>query len=459
MATLILKMSSDRFRPRDDRSEAWAEVWLLRGTAAWSGPYRFIVKADRSMGQSQYITVPGDWTGLKQIDVYFINDAYQGPGKDRNLYVMGATLDGVELQTPVPALLLRSGDRSSVHVPDVTSNQAHPAAGLGYKSLAMDATFGRVSGNIRTRADLFGAPGSLAYPWYIYNGAEIDDSRRVPNGVWNGATGDGADGLYGNYRSRHGYFDEGTPQDLHLLGDHELTLRAWAGLNNGDAGDVSDGNIVSGLLRMVRPVRRLGCYIEICCNMPPGWGAWNAFWLNGPGEQAPWTGPKQPGKRIGPIGWEGEIDVFDQHGRDDLVPGHALIAATPMPRKDNPAYGSAYYALPDDSGPRDFDPFWKPTPGIEWKNENDTGWFAHTVEDTTKGFHTYGLHLSPDNKHGFYFDNSLYRVRSYRVPPEAFPLHLIASLQIGPKFNDCDRLLRPSPNDWDWKIKHIRVYE
>jgi hypothetical protein len=75
---------------------------------AYQGNAQFIAKMDgkqlgaaqsvtalHSAGQTQTFTFSGSWgTGTHSVEIDFINDAYAGPGQDRNLYVNQVTYDG-----------------------------------------------------------------------------------------------------------------------------------------------------------------------------------------------------------------------------------------------------------------------------------------------------------------------------------------------------------------------------
>ena len=78
---------------------------------AFVGDAQFIVKVDgvqvggaqtthasHAQGQSEDITLQGDFTGAHDVSITFINDAYNGPGQDRNLYVDQLSLNGHVLQ-------------------------------------------------------------------------------------------------------------------------------------------------------------------------------------------------------------------------------------------------------------------------------------------------------------------------------------------------------------------------
>jgi endoglucanase len=86
---------------------------------AWSGDARYLLTLDgqplpgpraepvtRSSGQADLVTIPGPFTtGTHHLTVTFLNDAYGGsPSTDRNLYLIGATLDGAVLPNAFSAL-------------------------------------------------------------------------------------------------------------------------------------------------------------------------------------------------------------------------------------------------------------------------------------------------------------------------------------------------------------------
>jgi hypothetical protein len=63
--------------------------------------------ASHAAGQSDQLTVQGNWgSGSHDAAVVFLNDAYNGtPSTDRNLYVDGASYDGVSVDGAHQALL------------------------------------------------------------------------------------------------------------------------------------------------------------------------------------------------------------------------------------------------------------------------------------------------------------------------------------------------------------------
>ena len=75
---------------------------------AYQGDAQFIVKVDgtqlgaaqsvtapNSAGQTQTFSYSGSWgAGSHNVEIDFLNDAYGGPGQDRNLYVDQVTYDG-----------------------------------------------------------------------------------------------------------------------------------------------------------------------------------------------------------------------------------------------------------------------------------------------------------------------------------------------------------------------------
>jgi hypothetical protein len=60
---------------------------------------KLTASALKSSGQADTLTVLGDWAaGAHQVQVQFLNDIWAGtPETDRNLYVEGASYNGVEL--------------------------------------------------------------------------------------------------------------------------------------------------------------------------------------------------------------------------------------------------------------------------------------------------------------------------------------------------------------------------
>ncbi len=68
------------------------------------------VTASHSLGQSQAVTLTGQWgAGAHSVGIQFINDAYGGSSAtDRNLYVNGVTLDG-RSASGLPATLFSNG--------------------------------------------------------------------------------------------------------------------------------------------------------------------------------------------------------------------------------------------------------------------------------------------------------------------------------------------------------------
>lgn len=318
----------------------------------------------------------------------------------------------------------------------------------------INATFGKTvaDATAQNRATLFTDIG--AYPWYIYGPANTNPSRPGPGNAYEilGPMGNGTDGLYGNYRSRHAHFAPDSPQDVHVLTNDGLTLKAWCGIANGDPNDCNDPNIVSGILRFI-PEIRPGSAVEIRCKMPAGMYSWPAFWLN-TGVQAGWLIDGVTPGSVQVANWLAEIDIFDQVGFKFTLPGHYLIAGDPTP------LGDAAYAMPGQSGPVDLPPTFIDIFGLTHWTGDSNGWYAHTTPDLTADFHTYGLDWRVDGTLGFYLDGILYRTRGYVWPASAPPAHLIASLQIGCKFNDLSGITPQGgiANGWDLEIEYIRAW-
>jgi hypothetical protein len=285
----------------------------------------------------------------------------------------------------------------------------------------LDATFGtrRPGATVGDKQDL----GRIAYFRYIYGDAST--------------TGNGTDGLYGNYRSRHRDYPEGDPRSLHVFTADTLVLKARCGLDSPSRTDCSDGHIESGILRFALPIGP-GSYVEIRCKMPTGMYAWPAFWLN-PGVEYP---PARPGEKptFSVLNWPPEIDVFDEFGFNNTPPGHYLIGGTPTNGHDE-AYGHPHdlYRAPD------------------WGDK----WYYQPAEDLTAAFHVYALDWRTDHTLRFLLDGRVYRETYFEWNSQGgVPAHLIASLQIGPKFNDLSGITEGGgkPGGWDWPISYIRVW-
>lgn len=296
-----------------------------------------------------------------------------------------------------------------------------PVGAAGEFVNRLDATFGRTrpGATVRSKAEL----DRIAYYRFIYGDATT--------------TGNGTDGLYGNYRSRHRDYPDGDPRALHVMAGEHLVLKAHCGLETPRRSDCGDGNIESGIVRFALPIRP-GSYIEIRTRMPARHYAWPAFWLN-PGQQSP---PTVPGGKpvVSVLDWPPEIDIFDQFGFNGVKPGHALVSGTPTNGRDK-----------DFGPPRDTyrDPDW------------GDKWYYTTQEDLTAGFHVFALDWGRDNMLKYSLDGRVYRVTYYEWNSKGgVPAHLIASLQIGPKFNDLSGITDQggAAGGWDWAIDYIRVW-
>lgn len=279
----------------------------------------------------------------------------------------------------------------------------------------LDATFGTAPpATIRSKADL----DRIAYYRFIYG-----DST---------TTGDGTDGLYKNYRSRHRDYPGNDPRAIHIFRPNSLVLQAHCGLDGGPRTDCSDGHIESAILRFALPIRP-GSYIETRCKMPTAPYAWPAFWLN-PGEQYPT--PSGAKARVGTMTWPPEIDIFDQFGFKDVPPGRALVSGV-ITNNNDAAYEK-----------RDIfrDPDW------------GSKWYYQPKPDLTAGFHTYALDWQADNRLRFLLDGHMYLEIHYAWnSKDNVPAHLIASLQIGPKFNDLSGI-KNEGDGWNWPIEYVRVW-
>lgn len=295
------------------------------------------------------------------------------------------------------------------------TSAVRPVQAEGEFTNRLDATFGRTrpGATVHSKAEL----DRIAYNRFIYG-----DST---------TTGDGTDGLYKNYRSRHRDYRDGDPRSLHVVTDDALVLKAHCGLETGVRSDCGDGNIESGIVRFALPIRP-GSYIETRCRMPTAPFAWPAFWLN-PGQQFP--GAPGAKARTGTLTWPPEIDIFDQFGFKGVPPGRTLVSGT---EGKGPAYGNPH------------DIFLDP----DWGGQ----WYYQPKEDLTAGFHVFALDWRTDNTLRFVLDGHMYKQSYYEWnSKDGVPAHLIASLQIGPKFNDLSGIT-DGGSGWDWPISYIRVW-
>lgn len=309
-------------------------------------------------------------------------------------------------------------DDEAVTVPGarpVTSG-VRPFEATGQFENRLDATFGtRPGATVRSKAEL----DRIAYFRFIYG-----DST---------TTGDGTDGLYKNYRSRHRDYPGGDPRALHVFTPDALVLKAHCGLDGGPRTDCSDGHIESGILRFALPIRP-GSYIETRCRMPAAPYAWPAFWLN-PGQQRP--APPGAKARVSTMTWPPEIDIFDQFGFKNVPPGRALVSGA-VTNGNEAAYGKPHDLFRD--------PEWGPN------------WYYQPKSDLAADFHVHALDWRADNRLRFLLDGHMYKETYYEWnSKDGVPAHLIASLQIGPKFNDLSRITDQGAG-WDWPISYIRVW-
>ncbi|MGI4955415.1 MAG: glycoside hydrolase family 16 protein [Janthinobacterium lividum] len=301
------------------------------------------------------------------------------------------------------------------------SDSVKPVGATGRFVNKMNATFGRErpEATVHSMAEL----RRIAYFRYIYGDATT--------------TGAGTDGLYDNYRSRHRDYPDGDRRSLHVFTGDRLVLKAHCGLETERRQDCGDGNIESGIMRFSLPVKP-GDFVEIRTRMPAGRFAWPAFWLN-PGTQAP---PATPGGKpvISVLDWPPEIDIFDQFGFDGVAPGHYLISGTPTGGNDA-KFGSPHDLFRDPA----------------WGDK----WYYTTSADLTAGDHVFGFDWGRDNRIRYLLDGKVYKETYYEWRSKGdVPAHLIASLQVGAKFNNLSGITDQDgkPNGWDWRIDYVRVW-
>ncbi len=308
---------------------------------------------------------------------------------------------------------------------------------LSQHVLVQDYRFGnaRADATVRNKADL----DLAASPRYIYGGFTQTA----------GATGNGCDGLYGNYWAHHIDTPEGDPGSVHVFAADHLTLRAYNNPNppSGIVSGRDGGGIVSGMMRFWAPVVPNRSFIRGRFWMPAGKYSWPAFWLN-PGHEAyaPLNGPR--GAVLAPLGWPPEVDIHDGFGYDNKLPGTLLRPGEPTSNNDA-AWGRAVIW---DNAP------WAENPGWDYQPAGSpAGWLAagwHELAlDWTNGVLTY------------YCDGVAYTQRTLAWnSPAGACAHLLVTNQVVAWFNP-----NPYPNPvpdqggagpggWDFKVSDVQVY-
>ncbi len=340
---------------------------------------------------------------------------------------------------------------------------AHMPTGMsGHFTTLIDATFGTAiaDATVKSRSDLDG----LAYYWFEYGPADTDPAYPYQSGTPNyceGPVGNGADGLYGNFRSRFLHCAPGSPWDRHVLGTDHITLKANCGLEDSNASNCADANIGGGMLRFItsfRPTASNPIVVEMKSILPKGMYGWPAFWLN-PGQQAPRNAGGSPGKILSAT-WPPEIDIFDEFGFNNTKPGHYLIMGDPT-NNDDAAYASPLCASQNQSVcDLPITPGGALLPTTTVATFSGSGWYATTYADLTADWHLYSVRLYPDHTE-VYLDGILYRERGYTWPTSAPPMQLLISNQTGAKFNDLSAITDQGgiPHGWDWQIAYVRVWQ
>ncbi len=308
---------------------------------------------------------------------------------------------------------------------------------LSQHVLVQDYRFGnaRPDATIKTKSDL----DLAASPRYIYGGYNQTA----------GATGNGCDGLYGNYWAHHIDTPEGDPASVHVFSSDHLTLKAYNNPNT-PAGQVEGrdgGGILSGMLRFWAPIVPNHSFIRGRFWMPKGKWSWPAFWLN-PGHEAyaPLSGPR--GAVLQPLGWPPECDLHDGFGYDNTLPGTYLRPGEPTDNSDAQFGRSVIW----DNGP------WAENPGYDYLPPGAApGWLAagwHELAlDWTNGVLTY------------YCDGTAYTQRKLTwSSPASACAHLIISNQVVAWFNPNPYPAGvpdqggAGPGGWDFKVSDVQVY-
>ncbi|MBW8271291.1 carbohydrate-binding domain-containing protein, partial [Caldovatus aquaticus] len=236
--TLVLKISQDAYNGNAQYTIS-VDGQQVGGTLT--------AQALHSLGQSDTITIKGDWdVGPHTVTVTFLNDAYGGSAStDRNLYVDGATYDGAAVSGAT--LALYSAGSGSFQVSDATAlpgSSPSPAPAPAPSPTPLSPPAGSRTVNGTGGADtLTGSRGSDA----IYGGAGNDT-------IAGGGGDDWIDGGLGNdkltggrgadifvFRPGDGWdwisdFRSGTDK-LYMVGmdrsDISWSQKSWPGVGTG----------------------------------------------------------------------------------------------------------------------------------------------------------------------------------------------------------------------------------
>ena len=154
--TPLYSNGTSTFQPAQTTAAPVADsLVLMVAEDAWQGNAQFTVQIDgatiggvqtatasHAAGASQAVTLTGNFgAGAHTVGVTFINDAYAGPGQDRNLYVNGATLDGQASSSGPAALDWNSQANFSFAAP------ASGTSGQGPDTLVLNLSEDAYAGN------------------------------------------------------------------------------------------------------------------------------------------------------------------------------------------------------------------------------------------------------------------------------------------------------------------------
>jgi hypothetical protein len=134
------------FTPKSVALGQGADTLVLRiAQDHWLGDAQYTVKVDgkqvggvqtasalKSSGLADTVTLKGDWGALATVEVTFLNDAWGGtPSTDRNLFLLGATLNGKDVAGSSADLYSAGGFTFAASKPPVIQAPSDPNASSG----------------------------------------------------------------------------------------------------------------------------------------------------------------------------------------------------------------------------------------------------------------------------------------------------------------------------------------
>ena len=249
---------------------------------AWQGSAQYTVKVDgvqvggtfaasasHAFGKSDTLTLKGDWKGgVHQVEVQFLNDAWGGTAAaDRNLYVEGATYDGVAVPGAKAAL---HDDDAPFHFsftdPEPPPPPPPPAGG----ELAPNAP---VSGLKLTFNDDFDS-FDWEQGWTTWDGRQVGWDVAV-DGTWKTVFPGGERTLVSNHEMEF-YSDGWVGKHPFRIENGALVITAEPSPDPSKTGGLP---YTSGLITSEKGFTQTYGYFEARIDIPQGQGLWPAFWM------------------------------------------------------------------------------------------------------------------------------------------------------------------------------------